>query len=58
MKEIQRTVDQTRFATYNSWMMLSKFTTENMRDAIPAPQMKQSETIRKNDAVLAYLGWA
>jgi len=37
--------------TYNSWIILSKFMTANKREAIAAPEMSASATMRNNDAV-------
>jgi uncharacterized membrane protein len=39
--------------THNSWMMLSKFTTANRREAIAAAEMRASATMRNKDAVFA-----
>jgi len=37
--------------TYNSWIILSKFTTANKREAIAAPEIKARATMRNSDTV-------
>lgn len=39
--------------TYNSWMILSKLMTAKRRDAMAAPDIKASVTMRMKEAVLA-----
>ena len=38
--------------TYNSWIILSKFTTAKRRDAMAAPEMRAKQTIRTSDDAL------
>ena len=40
-------------STYNSWMILSKLTTANKRDAIAAPEMRARATMRSSEDVFA-----
>lgn len=37
--------------TYNSWMILSKFTTANKREAIAAPEIRARARMRSSDTV-------
>ena len=45
------TLDREKVYAHNSWMILSKLMTANRRDAIAAPEMSESATIRSNEAV-------
>ena len=40
-------------STHNSWMILSKLTTANKRDAIAAPEMRARATMRSSEDVFA-----
>ena len=46
-------MQQRIYKTHNSWIILSKFTTANSREAMAAPEMRARAMMRRRDDVLA-----